>query len=93
MAGLAIGPDNHARRPHGRRAHRGGDDPRTRLGPELVQREWADAWIWYLGPLAGGAAAALAYDLLYLRPTAPVPPGPVETGLDEPRPEDAAASP
>jgi hypothetical protein len=32
------------------------------------------------------------YDKLYLKPVAPVPPGPPETGLDEPRPGDAAAS-
>ena len=40
--------------------------------------------------LAG--AAALAYEWLYLRPLAPAPVGPPETGVEEPRPGDTAAS-
>jgi MIP family channel proteins len=66
-------------------------NPARAFGPELVSGEWADFWVWYLGPLLGGAAAALAYEHLYLRPVGPEPPGPPETGLDEPRPGDAAA--
>lgn len=65
-------------------------NPARALGPELVQNVWDDFWIYLVGPLAGAAAAALAYDRLYLRPTPVVPPGPPETGLDEPRPGDAA---
>jgi hypothetical protein len=60
------------------------------LGPELVQGVWSDFWIYIVGPLVGGGAAALPYDRLYLRPLAPVPVGPSETGLEEPRPGDAA---
>lgn len=67
-------------------------NPARAFGPQLVQREWADAWIWYVGPLLGGAAAALAYELLYLRPLRPAPVGPPETGVIEPRPGDAALS-
>jgi aquaporin TIP len=66
-------------------------NPARALGPELVQNIWSDAWIYWVGPLLGAAAAALAYDKLYLRPLAVEPPGPPETGLDEPRPGDAAA--
>jgi MIP family channel proteins len=65
-------------------------NPARAFGPELVHGEWSDAWVWYVGPLAGGAAAALAYEALYLRPARPVPVGPPETGLEEPRPGDAA---
>ena len=65
-------------------------NPARAFGPELVEGEWGDAWVWYVGPLAGGAAAALAYEHLYLRPVGP-PVGAPETGLDEPRPGDAAA--
>ena len=36
--------------------------------------------------------ARLIYDTFYLRPARPVPVGPPETGLEEPRPGDAAAS-
>ena len=67
-------------------------NPARAFGPELVQREWADAWIWYVGPIVGGALAALAYEFLYLRPLRPVPVGPPETGVVEPRPGDAAVS-
>ena len=66
-------------------------NPARAFGPELVEGEWADAWVWYVGPLAGGALAALAYEGLYLRPARPLPVGPPETGLEEPRPGDAAA--
>jgi aquaporin TIP len=67
-------------------------NPARALGPELVQNIWDDFWVYIVGPLLGSAAAALLYDTLYLRPVAPVPPGPAETGLEEPRPGDAAAS-
>ena len=67
-------------------------NPARAFGPELVAGEWSDCWVWYVGPLAGGAAAALAYEALYLRPARPVPVGPAETGIDEPRPGDAAVS-
>jgi hypothetical protein len=46
---------------------------------------------WYVGPAVGGAVAALRYEHLYLRPLAPVPVGPPETGVEEPRPGQAAA--
>jgi aquaporin TIP len=67
-------------------------NPARAFGPQLVSGEWADAWIWYVGPLLGGALAALAYEFLYLRPVRPVPVGPPETGIEEPRPGDAALS-
>jgi aquaporin TIP len=67
-------------------------NPARAFGPQLLQWEWADGWIWYVAPLVGGGLAALAYELLYLRPLRPVPVGPPETGIEEPRPGDAAAS-
>jgi aquaporin TIP len=67
-------------------------NPARALGPELVHGEWADAWIWYVGPAAGAVVAALLYEWLYLRPLAPVPVGPPETGVREPRPGETAAS-
>ena len=66
-------------------------NPARAFGPELVEGEWSNWWIYYVGPFVGGAVAALGYDLLYLRRPAVVPPGPPETGLEEPRPGDAAA--
>jgi aquaporin TIP len=67
-------------------------NPARAFGPELVQNFWGDAWVYYTAPLAGAGIAGLLYDWLYLRPLAPVPPGPPETGLEEPRPGQAAAS-
>jgi len=67
-------------------------NPARALGPEIVQNIWTDFWVYIVGPLLGGGAAAVLYDRLYLRPVAPEPPGPPETGLEEPRPGDAAAS-
>ena len=67
-------------------------NPARAFGPELVQNYWNNAWIYWVGPLLGGVIAALTYHHLYLRTLSPVePPGPPETGLDEPRPGDAAS--
>jgi aquaporin TIP len=65
-------------------------NPARAFGPALVGGEWGDFWVWWVGPLVGAVAAAFAYEALYLRPARPVPVGPAETGLDEPRPGDAA---
>jgi aquaporin TIP len=67
-------------------------NPARAFGPQLVGNAWSDGWVWYLAPLLGGAAAALLYEWLYLRPPRPVPVGPPETGLEEPRPGDTAVS-
>ena len=67
-------------------------NPARAFGPQLVQDVWADGWVYYVGPLLGGAVAALLYELLYLRPVAPIAVGPPESGVREPRPGDAAAS-
>jgi MIP family channel proteins len=67
-------------------------NPARAFGPELIQREWSDAWVWYAGPFVGAALAALAYEWLYLRPPRPLPVGPPETGVIEPRPGETAVS-
>jgi aquaporin Z len=67
-------------------------NPARAFGPELVENVWTDAWIYYVGPVVGGAVAGLLYEYLYLRPARPEPVGPPETGLQEPRPGDVAAS-
>ena len=67
-------------------------NPARAFGPQIVENVWTDAWVWYVGPVIGGALAALAYEWLYLRPARPVPVGPPETGIEEPRPGDAAVS-
>jgi aquaporin TIP len=67
-------------------------NPARAFGPEIVGGHWSDAWVWYLGPAVGGILAALAYEYLYLRPLRPIPVGPAETGVQEPRPGETAAS-
>jgi aquaporin TIP len=67
-------------------------NPARALGPELVFNVWDDFWVYLVGPLLGAAAAAIAYDRLYLGVEPPIPVGPPETGVIEPRPGDAAIS-
>jgi aquaporin Z len=67
-------------------------NPARALGPELIGSHWTDAWVWYLGPFAGAAVAAVLYDMLYLRPARPLVVGTPESELDEPRPGDTALS-
>ena len=65
-------------------------NPARAFGPQLVANHWADFWVWYVGPLAGGAIAALVYEALYLGPPKPEPVGPPETGVEEIAPGTAA---
>ena len=67
-------------------------NPARAFGPQLVENFWGAGWIYYVGPALGGLIAALVYEWLYLRPVAPAPVGPPETGVEEPRPGDAAVS-
>ena len=68
----------------------GAFNPARAFGPQLVSGSWSDFWIWYVGPLAGGAIAALLYDELYLRPVSPAAVGPPDTGVQEPAIGEAA---
>jgi aquaporin TIP len=92
IAGLAIGLTITMDVFAGGRLTGAAMNPARALGPQLGGGHWANGWVWYVGPLVGGAVAALAYEWLYLRPLAPTPVGPAETGVREPRPGDAAAS-
>jgi len=65
-------------------------NPARAFGSELIGNYWHGFWIYYVGPLAGGAIAALFYDELYLRPLGPVPVGPPGTGVQQPGPGMAA---
>lgn len=67
-------------------------NPARAFGPQLVASEWADGWVYYVGPLVGATIAALAYDRLYLREDAPPVVGTPDSGLDEPRPGETALS-
>jgi len=67
-------------------------NPARALGPELVFGIWDDFWIYLVGPPVGAVVAALAYEWLYLRADRPPLVGTPESGVDEPRPGDAAAT-
>jgi aquaporin TIP len=92
IAGLAIGLTITMDILAGGRVSGAAMNPARAFGPEIVQQVWSNAWVWYAGPFLGAALAGLAYEFLYLRPLAPVPVGPPDTGLDEPRPGDTALS-
>jgi MIP family channel proteins len=59
-------------------------NPARAFGPQLVGNHWTNGWVWYAGPLLGGAVAAMMYELLYLRPP-PEPVGTEASGVREPR--------
>lgn len=44
----------------------GSMNPARTFGPSLVSGSWGDGWIYWLGPLIGGALAAGVYSVLYL---------------------------
>src|SRR5206468_5352831 len=37
-------------------------NPARAFGPELLQNDWTNAWIYYAGPAIGGVLAAAAYE-------------------------------
>jgi aquaporin TIP len=42
-------------------------NPARTLGPALAAGAWADHWVYWVGPLAGGAIAALVYEHVFLK--------------------------
>jgi aquaporin TIP len=67
-------------------------NPARAFGPELAGNTWSGWWIYWAGPIAGALIAAVVYEYLYLTPLRPTPVGPPESGVEEPRPGEAAAS-
>jgi len=67
-------------------------NPARALGPELVFNSWDDFWVYLVGPPVGAAVAALAYEWLYLGADRLPVVGTPASGVDEPRPGEAAVS-
>jgi aquaporin NIP len=53
-------------------------NPARSFGPALASREWTDFWIYVIGPIAGAALGALAYQLVRGEH-----PGPADDGLND----------
>jgi aquaporin Z len=92
IAGLAIGLTITMDVFVGGRVTGAAMNPARALGPELAGNQWSGWWIYWVGPIAGGLFAALVYEYLYLRPVQPAVVGTPESGVDEPRPGETAAS-
>lgn len=90
VAGLAIGLTITFDALVGLGLTGGAMNPARAFGPQLVGDVWSHWWVWYVGPIAGGAIAALLYEGLYLTPPGPEPVGPPETGVEERAPGTAA---
>ena len=45
----------------------GSMNPARSFGPALVSGEWADHWVFWIGPILGGLAAAAIYQVVYSR--------------------------
>ena len=90
IAGLAIGLTVSMGTLVGNVLTGGAMNPARAFGPFLVQNTWHHDWIWFGGPLVGGALAALAYEWLYLGQGRPTPVGTRGSGLEEPRAGEAA---
>ncbi len=58
-------------------------NPARAFGPQLVGDHWANGWVWYVGPLVGGAIAAVLYEWLYLPGRSKEEPPPVAEGIAE----------
>jgi MIP family channel proteins len=63
-------------------------NPARAFGPEVVQQDFTNFWIYWIGPIVGGLVAAFLYTFLFLQPAAPAAPSsrPVASAPPQPKP-------
>ncbi len=66
FAGLAIGLTITADILVGGALTGGAMNPARAFGPALASHYWQDQWVYWVGPLVGGGAAAILYDRFFL---------------------------
>ena len=74
IAGLAIGLTITMDILAGGRVTGAAMNPARAFGPAVVQRDFTNWWIYWVGPIVGGVVAAFAYKYLWLSQTAPAAP-------------------
>ncbi len=50
-------------------------NPSRFFGPALVQNDWDNAWLYFIGPLIGAGIAAVAFNYILMPPKQDEPPG------------------
>ncbi|MFN8590784.1 MAG: MIP/aquaporin family protein [Thermomicrobiales bacterium] len=61
-------------------------NPARAIGPALVQQDFSNWWIYWIGPIVGGLVAAFAYTVFWMEPAKPVEPmgrGPAAAELEK----------
>ena len=62
-------------------------NPARAFGPAVIQRDFADHWVWWVGPAIGASMAALLYNDVLLRGSAPPGVEPAGDGRNREAPE------
>jgi MIP family channel proteins len=63
-------------------------NPARAFGPEVVQQDFTNFWIYWIGPIVGGLVAAFLYTFFFLQPAVAAPPAgrPVLSTPPQPKP-------